>query len=60
MAAIIVDEAFDALKAPVKRVSTMPVPVPYARPLEVFVTPRPDRIVEAVRQVIAHRQPMHA
>jgi acetoin:2,6-dichlorophenolindophenol oxidoreductase subunit beta len=60
LAAIIADEAFDALKAPVKRVSTMPVPVPYARPLEVYVTPRPDRIVEAVRQVIGHRQPMHA
>jgi pyruvate/2-oxoglutarate/acetoin dehydrogenase E1 component len=58
LAAIIADEAFDALKAPVKRVSTMPVPVPYARPLEVYVTPRPDRIVDAVKQVTA--QPMHA
>ena len=60
LAAIVADEAFDALKAPVKRVSTMPVPVPYARPLEVYVTPRPDRIVEAVRQVVGHRQPAHA
>jgi pyruvate dehydrogenase E1 component beta subunit len=60
LAAIIADEAFDDLKAPVKRVSTMPVPVPYAQPLELYVTPRPDRIVEAVRQVVAHRQPMHA
>jgi pyruvate/2-oxoglutarate/acetoin dehydrogenase E1 component len=60
LAAIVADEAFDALKAPVKRVSTMPVPVPYARPLEVYVTPRPDRIAEAVRQIVGHRQPAHA
>ena len=60
LAAIIADEAFDDLKAPIKRVGIPAVPVPYARPLEEFVTPRPDRIVEAVRQVVAHRQPAHA
>lgn len=53
LAAIVADEAFDALKAPVKRVSVLPVPVPYAEPLERHITPRIDRIVAAVREVCA-------
>lgn len=53
LAAIVADEAFDALKAPVKRVSVLPVPVPYAEPLERYIAPRIDRIVAAVREVCA-------
>ncbi len=55
LAAIIADEAFTSLKAPVKRVSTMPVPVPYAEPMEDFVTARPDRIVAAVQEIVPGR-----
>lgn len=53
LAAIIADEGFDSLKAPIKRVSTLPVPVPYAQTMEDFVTPLPGRIVAAVREVVA-------
>ncbi len=53
LAAIVADEAFDALRAPIKRVSTMPVPVAYARTLEEAITPSTDRIIAAVHAVLA-------
>ncbi len=49
LAAIIADEGFTSLRAPIKRVSIPPVPVPYAVPLEDYVTPMAQRIVEAAR-----------
>ncbi len=52
LAAIIADEAFEALRAPVKRVALPPVPIPYAESMEEFVTPTPQRIAAAVRQVV--------
>jgi acetoin:2,6-dichlorophenolindophenol oxidoreductase subunit beta len=52
LAAIIADEGFQYLKAPIKRVSTMAVPVPYAVPMEDYVTPFPGRIVAAVREIV--------
>jgi pyruvate dehydrogenase E1 component beta subunit len=52
LAAIIADEGFASLRAPIKRVSIPPVPVPYAVPLEDYVTPLADRIVEVARQLV--------
>jgi pyruvate dehydrogenase E1 component beta subunit len=49
IAAIIADQAFASLRAPIKCVSMGPAPVSYARPLEDFLTPLPDRIIEAIR-----------
>src|SRR5439155_722226 len=49
---ILADEGFASLKAPIKRVSTMPVPVPYAPTTEDYVTPSAERIVAAVREVV--------
>jgi pyruvate/2-oxoglutarate/acetoin dehydrogenase E1 component len=51
LAAIIADEGFASLKAPIKRVSTMAVPVPYAIPMEDYVTPFPERIAAAAREI---------
>jgi pyruvate dehydrogenase E1 component beta subunit len=51
IAAILADVAFDALRAPIKRVSTLNTPVPYARTLEEAITPTTERIVEAVRSI---------
>jgi pyruvate/2-oxoglutarate/acetoin dehydrogenase E1 component len=53
LAAIIAEEGFASLKAPIKRVSIPHVPIPYAQPLEDFVTPHPERIVAAVRALVA-------
>lgn len=52
LAAIIADEGFQFLKAPIKRVSTMAVPVPYSKPMEDYVTPTPERIVAAAREIV--------
>ncbi len=56
LAAIVADDAFDALKAPVRRVGVVPVPVPYSAPLEDAITPRVDRLVGAVRAILGIAQ----
>ena len=55
LAALFVEEAFDALKAPIRRVTRSDVPVPFSPLLEAFVLPSSERLLEAVRQVC--RQP---
>ena len=51
LAAIVADEAFDALRAPVKRVGVMPVPVSYSQPYEEAIVPSVARILAAAREV---------
>jgi pyruvate dehydrogenase E1 component beta subunit len=55
LAAIIADEAFDSLKAPIRRVSIPAVPIPYAQSMEDFVTPTPERIAATVRELVGSR-----
>jgi pyruvate dehydrogenase E1 component beta subunit len=45
-------ECFDDLDAPVIRVTAADVPMPYAKTLEKAFVPQPDRIIEAVHQVL--------
>jgi len=52
LAAIVAEQAFDALRAPIRRVSTLDAPVPYARTLEEAITPSIARIVAAVRDLL--------
>ncbi|MCM3900219.1 MAG: pyruvate dehydrogenase complex E1 component subunit beta [Pyrinomonadaceae bacterium] len=47
----IVERAFDYLDAPVKRVSGVDVPMPYAKNLEQLAIPDVDQLVAAVREV---------
>ncbi len=47
----IMENAFDYLDAPVKRVSTAEAPNPYARNLEVAALPSVEKIVAAVKEV---------
>ncbi len=49
----ILESAFYDLDAPVERVCSAEVPIPYARHLEQAATPQPPAIVEAVRRVTA-------
>ena len=49
LAARIAEVGFDRLKAPVRRVATLDVPVPFSPPLEEFVSPSETRIAEAIR-----------
>lgn len=45
------EEAFDYLDAPVRRVTNLDVPMPYAHNLEEAVLPSPERVAEAARAV---------
>ena len=52
IAARISAEAFDDLDAPVERVTSLDVPLPYARPLEAATVPEAGRIAAAVKKVL--------
>jgi pyruvate dehydrogenase E1 component beta subunit len=52
VAALIQEEAFDHLDAPVLRVSQADVPMPYAKNLEQLVKPSLDRVVKACHRVL--------
>ncbi len=55
VAAIIAQEAFDYLDGPVTRLASPDVPLtPYARVLEEYVLPNPEKIVAAIRQLAAY------
>jgi pyruvate dehydrogenase E1 component beta subunit len=52
VAAQITEQCFDWMDAPVKRVSAMDVPLPYAREIEQMALPSPDKIIRAVKEVL--------
>ena len=52
IAALAVEHAFDALKAPVRRVTAPFTPVPFSPPMEKLWVPDAARIVAAVRDVL--------
>jgi 2-oxoisovalerate dehydrogenase E1 component beta subunit len=54
VAAIIAQEAFDALDAPVTRVASLDVPVPFAGALEDAVLPDADKIYRAAVDVLEY------
>ena len=49
ISARVVEQAFYELDAPIARVCTVEVPIPYAKHLEEAALPQPDKIVAAVR-----------
>ena len=51
VAARIQEELFDELDAPIHRVGAMRVPHPFSPPMERFVVPGPQSIVDAVRKI---------
>ena len=56
IASIIQEEAFDALKQPIVRITTPHVPVPASDQLEDAVVPSVARIVAEIRQAMASRR----
>ena len=54
LAAIIAEEAFEYLDAPVTRVASLDTPVPYAPPLEAAFLPSVTKVVEAAKRLIAY------
>lgn len=51
VAAVIADEAFDYLDAPVKRIGSPDCPAPFSPDLETYVLPSVDGIVRAIREM---------
>ena len=54
LAAIIQEEAFESLDAPVRIIGALDTPVPYSPPLEQFFLPGEDEIERAARLLIAY------
>jgi pyruvate dehydrogenase E1 component beta subunit len=52
ISALVAEHAFDALRGPIRRVSTLDVPVPFSPALEAFVEPNDTRIADAVRAAV--------
>jgi 2-oxoisovalerate dehydrogenase E1 component beta subunit len=54
VAALITEEAFEDLDAPVRRLTAPDVPIPFSPPLEQAVLPQPDDMEEACRELLAY------
>lgn len=52
IAALVAEEAFGALKAPVKRVAAPDIPVPFSPPLEQFYIPNEGQLIKAVKEIM--------
>lgn len=52
IAAQIQEHVFDYMDAPVKRVSAMDVPLPYAAEIELMALPNAQKVVDAVKEVL--------
>jgi pyruvate/2-oxoglutarate/acetoin dehydrogenase E1 component len=55
ISAIVAEEAFDVLKAPIKRVAAPDIPVPVSPPQEMFNKPSPETVIAAVRATVGKR-----
>lgn len=51
----VAEQGFEHLKAPVKMVTALDTSIPYSEPLESYVLPSEEKIVEAVKAVLAKR-----
>jgi pyruvate dehydrogenase E1 component beta subunit len=52
IAAIVAEEGFSLLKAPIRRVVTPDVPVPFSRSMEAYIEPSEQKITQAVLEVV--------
>ena len=54
VAGLIAEEAFEDLDAPIRRLTTPDVPIPFSPPLEQAVLPQLDDMKEACRELLAY------
>jgi pyruvate/2-oxoglutarate/acetoin dehydrogenase E1 component len=54
IAALIAQEAFEYLDAPIKRVASLDLPVPFSPPLEQAMLPSVDKILTAARDLLSY------
>lgn len=55
LSAVVAEEGFGFLRAPIVRVTRPDVPTPFSKQLEDAITPTPDKVIAAIRQVLAYR-----
>ena len=48
----VAEHGFGSLKAPIVQVTALDATIPYSEPLEAYVLPDEDKIVDAVRSVL--------
>jgi pyruvate dehydrogenase E1 component beta subunit len=53
ISAMVVEDAFDSLRAPIARVTTPNVPMPFSPPLEKALLPSAQRIVGAAERLMS-------
>lgn len=56
IAALAADEAFYYLDAPIKRIHSLSVPMPFSPPLEQAVLPNCDQIIAAIMQMVTPKE----
>ena len=52
VAAVVMEEAFDSLKAPLRRVTGPDIPVPASPPLEHFYIPSEENLISAITEIV--------
>jgi acetoin:2,6-dichlorophenolindophenol oxidoreductase subunit beta len=52
IAAEVAEHGFSSLRAPIRQVTALDATIPYSQPMEEYILPNEDKIVDAVRQVI--------
>lgn len=52
IAALVADKGFDTLDAPIKRITAPHTPVPFSPPLEDLYLPTPEKVLEAVSELL--------
>lgn len=55
IAAIVADEGFDLLDAPIKRITAPHTPVPFAPPLEDLYLPSPEKVIATVADLLGDK-----
>ncbi len=56
IAALVQEEAFDDLDAPIKRVASLEVPLPYSKPLELATLTGAKQLVDAINELTPRRR----
>ena len=54
IAAVVADEAFEHLDAPVRRIGAIDTPVPFSPPLESYFLPNTEKVTKALRDLVAY------
>ena len=53
VAAVVMEEAFESLKAPLRRVTGPDIPVPASPPLERFYIPNEEKLIVAIKEIVS-------